>query len=62
MKVKCQSVYMLIISSAVGVFAFVILKNGVTDNDKVIFEGLEKVVRKMIAAFAVPNAFLVSFV
>lgn len=42
-----------------GVFAFLILKNGVTDDDKVIFEALEKLVRKMIAAFAVPNVFLV---
>ena len=41
-------------------FAFVILKNGVTDDDKVIFEALQKLVRKMIAAFAVPNTFLVS--
>ena len=52
---------MLIISYTVGVFAFLILKNGVTDDDKVIFEALEKLVRKMIAAFAVPNVFLVSF-
>ena len=53
---------MLMISSTIGIFAFIILKNGVTDDDKVIFEGLEKLVRKMIAAFAVPNVFLVNFV
>ena len=41
-------------------FAFIILKNGVTDDDKVIFDALQKLVRKMIAAFAVPNTFLVS--
>ena len=52
---------MLIISYTEGVFAFLILKNGVMDDDKVIFEALEKLVRKMIAAFAVPNVFLVSF-
>jgi len=43
-----------------GVFAFLILKNGVTDDEKIIFEDLEKLVRKWIAAFAVPNVFLVS--
>ena len=51
---------MLIISCTTGVFAFVILKNGVTDADKAIFDDLEKLIRKMIAAFAVPSAFLVS--
>ena len=51
---------MLIVSCTTGMFAFVILKNGVTDDDKVIFEALQKLVRKMIAAFAVPNTFLVS--
>jgi len=50
---------MLIISCTTGVFAFLILKNGVTDDEKVIFEDLMKLVRKMIAAFAVPNVFLV---
>ena len=50
----------LMISCIAGVFAFVILKNGVTDDDKAIFEDLEKLIRKMIAAFAVPSAFLVS--
>lgn len=53
---------MLITSCTTGVFAFVILKNGVTDVDKAIFEDLEKLIRKMIAAFAVPSAFLVSHV
>ena len=51
---------MLIVSCIAGVFAFVILKNGVTDDDKAIFEDLEKLIRKTIAAFAVPSAFLVS--
>ena len=43
-----------------GVFAFLILKDGVDDAEKIIFEDLEKLVRKWIAAFAVPNIFLVS--
>ena len=51
---------MLMISHTTGVFAFLILKNGVLDDEKIIFEDLEKLVRKMIAAFAVPNIFLVS--
>ena len=42
-----------------GVMAFVILKAGVKVGDKVIIEALKELVKKKIAAFAVPTAFLV---
>lgn len=44
-----------------GVFAYVILKNGVSVTEKEIIEGLKELVKKKIAAFAVPTAFLVNW-
>ena len=43
----------------VGVFAFVILKNEIEADEKDIVQGLKDLVKKKIASFAVPNAFLV---
>ena len=43
-----------------GVYAFVILKNGVADKEEEVVEGLKDLVKRKIAAFAVPNAFLVN--
>ncbi len=42
-------------------FAYVILKNGVSDKEQDIIVGLKELVKKKIAAFAVPTAFLVTF-
>lgn len=44
----------------VGVMAFVILKAGVEIEDRDIIDTLKDLVKKKIAAFAVPTAFLVS--
>ena len=38
-----------------------ILKNGVNESEGEVIEGLKELVKKKIAAFAVPNAFLVSW-
>ena len=46
----------------VGVYAFVILKNGVNEKEEEVIEGLKELVKKKIAAFAVPNAFLVNLI
>ena len=40
-------------------YAFVILKDGVKDEEEEVVKGLKEIVKKKIAAFAVPNAFLV---
>ena len=40
-------------------FAFVILKDGVTDSEEVIEEDLKKLIRNQIGSFAVPQGFLV---
>ncbi len=45
-----------------GIFAYVILKNGVAVSDKEVVDGLKELVKKRIAAFAVPTAFLVGVV
>ncbi len=39
-----------------------ILKNGVAVSDKEVVDGLKELVKKKIAAFAVPTAFLVCVV
>jgi len=52
--------FLLYLTNFTGVFAFLILKDDVKDDEKVIFANLEALVRKWIAAFAVPNIFLVS--
>lgn len=43
-------------------YAFVILKNGVNEKEEEVIEGLKELVKKKIAAFAVPNAFLVNLI
>ena len=43
----------------IGVMAFVILKTGVQVDDKQMVDALKELVKKKIAAFAVPTAFLV---
>ena len=42
-----------------GVYAFVILKDGVTDSELEVTNGLQQLVRTHIGGFAVPEAFLV---
>ena len=44
-----------------GVIAFIILRDGVEGKDKDVIASLKDIVRKKIAAFAIPTAFLVSF-
>ena len=44
-----------------GVYAFVILKDGAKGTDEEIVKALKEMVKKKIAAFAVPTAFLVSW-
>ena len=44
-----------------GVYAFVILKDGVENTvEESVVKALKDLVKKKIAAFAIPNAFLVS--
>lgn len=43
----------------VGVIAFLILRDGVEAEDKEIVKSLKELVRKKIAAFAIPTAFVV---
>ena len=43
----------------IGVIAFVMLKEGVAVEEEVIFSALKDLVKSKIAAFAIPNAFLV---
>ena len=60
--VYCTSVYttyMLLLVLHAGVYAFVILKSWVNDSHTEIVEGLKELVKKKIAAFAIPTAFLV---
>ena len=45
--------------SLAGVFAFVILKDGVTDSEEAIKEDLKKLIKIQIGSFAVPQGFLV---
>ena len=42
-----------------GVIAFLILKNGVDAKQEEIVQSLKDLVRKKIAAFAIPTAFVV---
>lgn len=44
---------------ASGVIAFLILKDGVVAEDEEIIKSLKDLVRKKIAAFAIPTAFVV---
>ena len=43
-----------------GVYAFVIVKDDVTESEEEIVNGLQKIVRAQIGGFAVPESFLVS--
>ena len=43
-----------------GIYAFVILKDGVTDKEENITTDLKQLVKKQIGSFAVPQEFLVS--
>ncbi|KAL5463395.1 hypothetical protein EMCRGX_G032288 [Ephydatia muelleri] len=42
-----------------GVYAYIILKDGVTVSDEHIIENLKKIVKAQIGSFAIPQAFLV---
>ena len=46
--------------TCLGIYAFVIPKDGVSDSDEAVKEGLLELVKSKIAAFAVPNEILVS--
>lgn len=46
---------------SLGIYAFVIEKDGVTDSDEEIIEHLKQLIRKQIGGFAVPESFLVGF-
>ena len=48
-------------SCTLGVYAFVILKDGVTDPEDEIIKDLQQLVRTQIGGFAVPQSFLVSW-
>ena len=62
---KVRNLYLLKVpghtmaSSYAGVIAFLILKDGVVVEDEEIVKSLKELVRKKIAAFAVPTAFVV---
>ena len=43
-----------------GIYAFVILKDGVVDNEDDVIANLQQLIRKHIGGFAVPQHFLVS--
>ena len=49
----------LLISLFSGIYAFIILKDGVEWTAKSVAEDLTQLIKKKIAAFAVPNQFLV---
>ena len=42
-----------------AILAFVIVKDGVTDSEESVFEGLKKMVKVGVGSFAVPHQFLV---
>ena len=46
-------------ASPSGVYAFVMLKDGVTDSELEVTKALQQLVRTHIGGFAVPEAFLV---
>jgi acyl-coenzyme A synthetase/AMP-(fatty) acid ligase len=48
-------------SFCTGVIAFLILKDGVVVEQEEIVQSLKDLVRKKIAAFAIPTAFVVCF-
>ena len=51
---------MVLLSNSIGVYAFVILKDGLEDTaEESIVKTLKELVKKKIATFAIPNAFLV---
>ena len=57
-----MSVYLVYIDLSLillGIYAFVILKDGIMANVGSIAEDLKDIVKKKIAAFALPNQFLV---
>ena len=43
-----------------GIYAYVILKDGVTDSEEVVIKALRNIVRTQIGGFAIPETFLVS--
>ena len=49
----------LLILTPSGIYAFVILKDGVTDSDEEMAQSLKKLVRKKIGSFAVPQLVMV---
>lgn len=49
----------LFISTSSGIYAFVILKDGVTDSEEEMAQSLKKLVRKKIGSFAVPQLVMV---
>ena len=44
----------------IGIYAYVILKDGVDDDEQVIEEDLKKLIKTQIGSFAVPQQILVS--
>ena len=43
----------------IGIYAFVIEKDGVTDSEEEVIQHLKQLIRKQIGGFAVPECFLV---
>jgi len=56
---KCDELQHLLILTPSGIYAFVILKDGVTDSDEEMAQSLKKLVRKKIGSFAVPQLVMV---
>lgn len=56
----CVSLEHLCVLTGAGIYAFVILKDDVVASVETIAEDLKALVKKKIAAFAMPNQFLVS--
>ena len=50
----------LSLSLSLAILAFVIVKDGITDSDQQIFDGLKEMVKKTVGGFATPHQFLVS--
>ena len=45
-----------------GIYAYVILMDGVSDDEETIKEDLRKLVKQQIGSFAVPHEILVSYI
>lgn len=60
-KVKSLLLVKSLLHFSLAILAFVILKDGVSDSEEAVIDGLKVMVKKGVGSFAVPHRFLVSF-